>query len=266
MPLTPVPSSMQGVWTRHYIRRRDASKELGPQCTFPVTYVQTPHAFVDVRPWHGEPAPDPRNETMAFAGVTTCELSLSSPRVSWHACHNLEPPVADFEACWAAALAGAPRPTEDVGDFTRLPGSGNVWREVDPGGTLEEEWERLDDGGGRLLAARRGSALLCVAGNTFGFADDCGARGPDLTGPRYVAGRVDAGDGVPPWCVDSATVAAMEGHPLVLPGSASEWTSLPGCTLALPTPASAGAASGSEGACPPYALPPLVFCGEAARS
>ena len=102
---------------------------------------------------------------MAFAGITTTTDTLppgagswtaggGAPRVSWHACHNWSLAV-DAEACWAAALSGTPVPTGDVGDFLPVDSwAGTVWRERDPDGTLEEEWERLDDGDGRFLAVR----------------------------------------------------------------------------------------------------------------
>ena len=83
------------------------------------------------------------------------------------------------EDCSAAALAGTPRPTEDVGDFLPLEGwSGTVWRERDPDGTLEEEWERVDAGDGRFLAVRcpTHGAVLVVAGAHFGYAQDSGDR------------------------------------------------------------------------------------------
>ena len=148
--LEPVPGFLQGAWIRHYIRRAiDEIGTLGPPCSHPVLYVQTPHAFVDVRPWHG-----PANEgaTMAFAGVTTT-LSVLPPgagswafggarRVSWHACHNWGPPQPEYEACWAEALGGSPRATEalggsprateDVGDFAPVDAwSGTVWLALD---------------------------------------------------------------------------------------------------------------------------------------
>lgn len=138
--LEPVPGFLQGAWIRHYIRRAiDEIGTLGPPCTHPVLYVQTPHAFVDVRPWHG---PASKGATMAFAGVTTT-LSVLPPgagswafggarRVSWHACHNWGPPQPEYEACWAEALSGSPRATEDVGDFAPVDAwSGTVWLALD---------------------------------------------------------------------------------------------------------------------------------------
>jgi len=239
-----VPQFLQGTWHRRYIRRAIAEDgSLGPPNTAPVRYIQTPHAFIDVRPWHAD---DGTSSTMAFAGVTTTSVTLppgagswasgsSAPRVSWHACANWDPPVADSEDCWAAALAGAPRPTEDVGDFLPLEGwSGTVWRERDPAGTLEEEWERVDAGDGRFLAVRcpTHGAVLVVAGTHFGFAQDSGDRGDGSARPVYAAGRVTAETG---WLVEMSTDAALEGGALALCGSAAEWSVvLPGTTYAWP--------------------------------
>jgi hypothetical protein len=258
-PLEPVPGFLQGAWRRRYIRRTiDEHGTLGEPSTAPVWYVQTAHAFVDVRARHGDRA---QGETMAFAGVITAASTLppgagswafgGGKRVSWHACHNWDPAVADFEARWHAALAdGAPYETEDIGDFVPVEAwSGTVWRETDPDRTLEEEWERVDDGGGRFFAARRGSALLCVAGDHFGFVSDSGERpAPGATGTApacfYAVGRVGAvgeqqqqgGKGRPvPWRIEMCTEEALEGTTLILPGaSAAEWTCLPGCTLMWP--------------------------------
>eukprot|EP00966_Prymnesium_polylepis_P149299 3449265-Prymnesium_polylepis.1 len=224
--MEPVPAFLQGCWIRHYIRRAVDDGSLGPEDTSPVRYVQTPHAFCDVR----------SRSKMAFAGVTTAEPASAGggARVHWHACHNLEEETAptDAEARWTDALAGTPRPTEDVGDFVPL--SGCVWRETDPGHTLEEEWERIDDGGGRFLAVRRPGALLVVAGGWFGYAEDAMLSAPDSP-PYYAAGDVTA-DG---WTVVLSTEGELEGKPFLgllgalrdwqhlLPGSTISWEELP---------------------------------------
>ena len=131
--LPPVPHFLQGAWSRRYIQRATEDGSWGPRSTAPVRYIQTPYAFVDVRVWKEEGVPwkDP-GRVMAFAGITTTANTLppgagswtaggGAPRVSWHACHNWSP-AADVEACWAAALSGAPVPTGDVGDFLPVDG------------------------------------------------------------------------------------------------------------------------------------------------
>ena len=184
---------------------------------------------------------------MAFAGITTTTDMLppgagswtaggGAPRVSWHACHNWSPAI-DVKACWAAALSGAPLPTGDVGDFLPMDGwTGAVWSERDPDGTLEEQWQRLGDGDGRFLAVRCPAhcALLVVAGDHFGYAQDSGERSAAGSGPAalYAAGRVsEAG-----WRVELSTDPALEGGgTLALCGSLAEWDEvLPGTTLTWP--------------------------------
>jgi hypothetical protein len=142
-----------------------------------------------------------------------------------------------------------------------------VWRERDPAGTLEEEWERIDGGDGRFFAARRGAALFVVAGNHWGYAEDCGERhleggseGAATTAACYAVGTVqvalhasahhsavgtvqvatspssDSGTTVA-WRVERCTDQQLEGSCLSLAGqSAVEWTLLPGCTLSWPPP------------------------------
>jgi hypothetical protein len=161
--------------------------------------------------------------------------------VSWHACHNFDPPVRDQHSHWDAISAGAPRPTDDVGIFTRLPAragvSGTLWKEVDPDNTLEEEWERVDDGGGRFLAVQGPGALLVVAGSWFAYARDANADADSVTVATddrhisvYAAGRIDAAA----WTVHMSTNVALEGCRLTLPHDAAEWVCLPGSTLPWP--------------------------------
>ena len=165
-------------------------------------------------------------------------------RVSWHACHSWQAPVTDAAACWVEALVnGAPPPAEHVGDFAPVDAwTGSVWRLRDPEATLEEEWERIEDGDGRFFAARRGSALLCVAGDYFGFVNDDGERAPNACGAWYASGRVQAvlvDDGSeailkPAWRVEMSTDPKRCGGTLALEfacGSKDEWTALPGCTV-----------------------------------
>lgn len=256
--LEPVPRFLQGVWMRDSIRRAvDEHGTLGAPCTAPAVYVQTPHAFVDVRQWHGE-ASDlctcGGRCRMAFAGVATSESTLppgagswafgGARRVSWHACHDWAEPVEDFESCWSEALDGGhPRPTEDVGDFAPVDAwSGNVWRERDPDGSLEEQWRRVDDGGGDYFAARRGAALLCVAGGWFGYVEDGGERGAaaGATSSVYAVGRLRLADDDTTWRVESCSEKGWEGTRLVLPGAVEEWRRLPGCTLDWPVEVEAG--------------------------
>ena len=239
-----VPSFLQGCWARRQIRRADDEGRLGPADTSPVRYVQTPHAFVDVR------------RDMAFAGITTTASVLppgagswadgcgGARRIFWHSCHNhgLDPMEMNYsEECWRMALAGLPRDTEDVGDFLPLEGwTGNLWRETDPDGTLEEEWQRVDDGGGLFLAARRPGALLVVVGGWFGYAEDYAGgeeqavttnRGWSAAQQLYASGDITP-DG---WTVDLCADPALEGSEFPgVAGESHDWTVLPGSTASWP--------------------------------
>ena len=153
-PPPPVPPFLQGVWRRRYIKRFDGTTPSQTDRS-PVLYVQTPLAFVDVRSVDDNSLPS--TTCMAFAGITTVKDvpppgagtwagGAGAKRVHWHACHNFGQHHEDSESedCWREGLAGAPRETDDVGDFLPLEGwTGSVWRETDPEGTLEEEWERV---------------------------------------------------------------------------------------------------------------------------
>ena len=80
---------------------------------------------------------------------------------------------------WARS-SGRPLPTDDRGRAERRApdgGRARVWREHSlegaPGVEYVEEWALLDDGGGRVCAARRGDGeLLVVVGDFFGYARD----------------------------------------------------------------------------------------------
>lgn len=217
-----VPDWLRGTWTRDYIRRAVGdSRVLGPpDSSVHVRYVQTPWAFVDVRR-----APGTMQGAMAFAGITTVVLGNhddSSPLVRWHACLDMTEPFEDASERWTQADKGVPRPTEDEGYFTRL--SENVYQETDPAGSLEEQWVRRNDGSNKFLAARRGTALLVVAGETFGFATQTTEEMP----ATFVAGHTGE------WVIEiSAADPNLEGSFLVLPGTQSEWTILCGSTLQL---------------------------------
>jgi hypothetical protein len=159
---------------------------------------------------------------MAFAGMTTVELGDDPPLVRWHACLDMTGPFEDALERWAKADMGSPRSTEDEGYFEKL--KDNVYRETDPAKSLEEQWVRRNDGENRFLAARRGTALLVVAGPTFGFATQTTEEMP----VTFVVGRTDE------WVIEiSAANIDLEGSTLVLPGVLSEWTILPGSTLEL---------------------------------
>ena len=182
---------------------------------------------------------------MAFAGITTVKDvpppgagtwagGAGAKRVHWHACHNFGQHHEDSESedCWREGLAGAPRETDDVGDFLPLEGwTGSVWRESDPEGTLEEEWERVSDGGGQFLAVRKAGALLVLSDRWFGYAEDTDHH------QMFAAGEITAEDG---WMVRLSTSRALEGRAFLgLSGgndeaSLARWTVLPGSTLSWP--------------------------------
>jgi sarcosine oxidase delta subunit len=230
-----VPDWLRGTWTRDYIRRAvggdddNNSRVLGPpDSSVHVRYIQTPWAFVDVRR-----APGTMQGAMAFAGITTVVLGNnnnnndSPPLVRWHACLDMTEPFEDASDRWSQADKGVPRPTMDEGHFTRL--SENVYQETDPAGSLEEQWVRSHDGSNKFLAARRGTALLVVAGETFGFATQTTEDMP----ATFVAGHITGEQQQQQqWVIEmSAADPTLEGSFLVLPGTQSEWTILRGSTL-----------------------------------
>jgi hypothetical protein len=237
--LPPTPPFLQGVWHRRSIRRAlYAGGELGhADSSVNVTYIQTPICFVDVRVAAGD-----GDGCMAFAGVTTAVAPSDEGPVTvrWHACLNLDPFVPDAAAAWQAADHGTPRLSGDVGEFSQdaLNADGTVWIERDPAPTtLEEVWERVDDGDGRFLALRRGTAILVVAGRYFGFAsDERSIHSPDGE-HEYATGRVSLATG---WTVEarlgSSGSSGKDSLQLTLPGYAAEWVRMPGSTLDWPSP------------------------------
>jgi hypothetical protein len=173
---------------------------------------------------------------MAFAGVTTVLVpSDGGPvTVSWHACLNLDPFVPDSAAAWHAADQGAPRPSGDVGEFAQdaLSPDGTVWIERDPEPTtLEEVWERVSDGNGRFLALRRGTDVLVVAGQYFGFASDARSTGSSDGEHEYATGHVSLTRG---WVVEARLGSPRSekgSQKLTLPGCAAEWVQMPESTM-----------------------------------
>ena len=104
--LPTVPVELQGAWKRRYIRRRTtAGGALGPECTAPVIYVQTPLAFVDVRAWHGRPSDPQGGKMMAFGGVTTAEVTELQAAHA-HCCStNARPSISTYTHTHARARA-----------------------------------------------------------------------------------------------------------------------------------------------------------------
>ena len=244
-----------GAWTRAYIRRAAApGGPLGPRDTgVDVRYVQTPWAFVDIR----RPTDAARLDgTLAFGGVTT-RGDGAEREAHWHTCVDIEWRIDEADggaarsaAAWAAADAGSPLPTPDVGHFTRLiesdgESSGGrddeAWIEVDPEATLEEKWLHHVVGSvveGKeachFLARRRGSALLVAAETQWALAD--GTSGRFAAGTIVRSGSGDSGDGGSDatqskrtWRIEvCADDRALEGTTLCLSGSAEEWVALRG--------------------------------------
>jgi len=54
--------------------------------------------------------------------------------------------------------------------------SATNWLETAPDGSLEEIWEKVSDGDGKFLAARRGTSILVIAGKYFAYAEDDGVE------------------------------------------------------------------------------------------
>eukprot|EP00927_Polykrikos_kofoidii_P074188 TRINITY_DN70165_c0_g1_i1.p1 TRINITY_DN70165_c0_g1~~TRINITY_DN70165_c0_g1_i1.p1 ORF type:complete len:244 (-),score=22.42 TRINITY_DN70165_c0_g1_i1:206-937(-) len=225
-----VPAWLLGTWQRSYIRRAKLNDgkygSLGPpDSSVHVRYVQTPWAFVDVRRASGT-----TEGAMAFAGIATVVLANSdpptqsdAPLVRWHACLDMTDPFDDSAKRWAEADRNTPRPTEDEGYFHHL--NENVYRETDPLGSLEEQWEKINDGDGLFLAARRNTALLVVAGEYFGFA----TQASEEMATTFLAGKHPQG-----WTIEiSASDPTLEGSQLLLPGKLSEWHVLRGSTIQL---------------------------------
>ncbi|CAJ1942468.1 unnamed protein product [Cylindrotheca closterium] len=218
-----VPEFLVGLWHRDYIKRANKNKEDGifgpPQTNVQVWYLQTPFAFIDVRR-----EPGTTKDAMAFAGVTTVELT-DPPLVKWHACLDLDP-LSDSAERWEQADKATPKLTEDEGFFTRL--KENLYRETDPAKTLEEQWAKQHDGNKRLLAVRRDTSLFVVVGDHFGYAAQGGSNGNDQASPQFLAGHVED------WKVAiSPSHLELEGSSFSLPGKQDDWHLLPGSTLEL---------------------------------
>ena len=66
------------------------------------------------------------------------------------------------------------------------------WRKASDGILVmaRQEWRKASDGGGRFLAARRGAALLVVAGQDFGLAIDERGAGSTTGAFEYRYGGV----------------------------------------------------------------------------
>ena len=225
-----VPTWLTGTWTRSYIRRADPnSGKLGePDSTVEVKYVQTPWAFVDVRrpPTIIEGS---KEKPMAFGGVTTVSvgnddssISQLPPLVYWHSCLEMDSSDIDCLKRWSEADAAKPRATEDQGYFQNVSkeiGVPHAFRESDPDKTLEELWIRIDDGNNQFLGARNGKALLVVAGQHFGYADQ------DKN--VVVSGILSSTKGLE--IMMSASEKSLEGTTLSL--DKDGWTILPGSTI-----------------------------------
>ncbi|MFT4977757.1 MAG: hypothetical protein ACI8S6_003664 [Myxococcota bacterium] len=220
----PVPPWLRGTWARRSILRRSPTGTLdvcAADAGVVVRYIQTPWAFVDVR----RPAPRRGPEgILAFAGVTT----VADQVVRWHSILNFDTMLPDPAGAWNDATAGCPRATEDAGWFT--PQQEPCWLERALDGSLEEVWQKVDDGGGRFLCLQRGpTGIVVVVGEHFGAVIDDRATGGSTC--CYVAGRVTAAG----WMIDlSATDDAEEGQPLQLPGTPEDWTPTPDSTLSWP--------------------------------
>ena len=195
--LPPLPRWLWGSWRRAWMRGA-----AGRASTAPAAYVQTPLAFVDVRPAEGR----------GLAGVARVDdgggVGDEGPVVVWHgapgdyrdACLGADIiDGAGLDAGLVSVDAGASRPPAGAAppgfawDEVALGGDGEVYDprdEVDEAPRVER-WV-LHDAPETFAAARRGAELLVVAGDAFGYADG-DAR-------VYRIGRVSAG-----WAVDFAT-------------------------------------------------------------
>ncbi|KAK3233550.1 hypothetical protein CYMTET_56161 [Cymbomonas tetramitiformis] len=243
--MDPVEGWLTGAWRRSYIRReKNPGSKLGPKdASVDVLYIQTPEAFVDIR----RPAKDGLSteaKTLAFGGVTsTFDTDNGGKTVHWHACIDLdwdqgEEGSQKSSAAWAAADAGRPLGTEDIGLFECIQTSNpQKWRETDPDGTLEEEWVKVVDAG-PFLSLRRGNAILVLADDHFALA----------SGAAFVAGTI-AENGS--WVIElSASDRNTEGTPLVLEGAPQDWKALPASSSGVRYNNKSGWEVG--GACFPY--------------
>ena len=235
MTLEPVPQFLQGTWVRRYIRRATGEDgSLGPPNTAPVRYIQTPHAFVDVRPWQPD---DGTSSTMAFAGVTTTSVTLPPGAGSWASGSSARKKT---RICKQRGLLGRGSRWHAPSNRGRrgLPAAGGLERHC-----LARARPRWHAGGG-MGAGRCGRWSLPrrALPDSWRRARGCWCplwlrarqRRPSqrLGTARYAAGRVTAETG---WSVEMSTDAALEGGNVVLCGSAAEWSVvLPGTTCAWP--------------------------------
>ncbi|KAH8074253.1 aldo keto reductase-like protein [Aureococcus anophagefferens] len=174
---------------------RGGRPALGPA---PAAYVQTPLAFVDVRPAEAAASPASRASTTAAASATR-------PVVVWHAPGDYAARVprrghhrrrgarrgARLRGRRRVAAAGR-RGAAGLRLGRGRSGRGEVY---DPRAEVDEapaSSAGCSDAPETFAAARRGAELLVVAGDAFGYADEA-AR-------VYRIGRVSAG-----WAVDLAT-------------------------------------------------------------
>jgi hypothetical protein len=226
-----VPPWLLGCWRRSWIKRGGATE---PGETDVVRYyVQCPDLFADV------------STTGGFAGLTRV---VDEPEViSWHAALDAgERPV--FVAQWAAIEAGAPLPTVDQGrvEILARAGAGRVsaWLEHSlETGEYTELWERVAGDDGRYCAARRGCAILAVAGDRFCYVLD--ERQQRQSGACCcAAGSVSSGWEVEVCSSPDAAAAGQQqvGTPLQVAGLEG-WVNWPGVAAA-----AGGAGGGAEAA------------------
>ena len=236
-----VPSWLTGTWIRSYIRRSskessgnnkdvDDDQHFGkPDTSISVRYIQTPWAFVDIRSKStilsddDDKEEERREKTMAFAGVTSVSYASDNdednninPLVKWHSCIEKDEPTIDCLSRWREAEKGTPRATQDVGyfkDVSKEVNIANCYHETDPDNTYLEQWVKIDDGGGRFLAAKdiRGKKLLVVAGEYFSYANQ--------EDEVYVSGRIKDGRYDSNWIIETSIDNTMVGKSLVIKGS-----------------------------------------------
>lgn len=169
-----VPQWLLGCWRRTWIKR---GHETEPGETELVRlYVQTKVLFADVSSRGG------------FAGATLVVGGRGDAQphelISWHAALDVVTRP-NFTDQWTAIEAGRPLPTEDRGfaevtreedgEGARKVVTGWLEHSVEPG-QYTEMWERVGSsgrhGGERYCAARRGCAILVVAGDRFCYVED----------------------------------------------------------------------------------------------
>ena len=227
-----VPSWLTGTWTRTFIQRKSKEDEhFGkPDSSISVRYIQTPWAFIDIRSSRSTTSSDEKEEEegssekpMAFAGITSVSYASDkdednniNPLVKWHSCIDKDEPTIDCLSRWREAEKGTPRATQDVGyfkDVSKEVNIANCYHETDPDNTYLEQWVKIDDGGGRFLAAKdiRGKKLLVVAGEYFAYVDQ--------EDEVYVSGRIKDGRYDSNWIIETSIDNTMVGKSLVIKGS-----------------------------------------------